>query len=255
MPLLECIDVSCGYLGIAVLQHISFEIGSGESVALLGPNGSGKSTLLKTITKTLTPISGEIRVEGKRVDKMSFADAATKIAFVPQEETPAYAFSVREVVTLGRIARSQSLWDSPEDRQAATDAMRRADCLHLESRSVTELSGGEKQRALIARALTQDTQLLLLDEPTSHLDVGHQLAVSELIKGLATDGRTVITAVHDLNLAAKMADRAILLADGVVVLDAPVEQVLESDLLDQVYGVCFERIPGSDGRVRVFGSL
>lgn len=249
-PLLECRAVSCGYAGREVLGNVNLQVESGESVALLGPNGTGKSTLLKTIAKTLAPMSGAIHLSGDPLERLSFGGAARRVAFVPQEEPAHFPFPVREVVALGRIARSTGIFDTEEDQQAATDAMTEADCLHLAARPITELSGGEKQRVLIARALAQQAPLLLLDEPTSHLDVAHQLSVSALVRRRIEQGDGVLTAVHDLNLASSLATRAVLLSGGEVVLDGPVEEVLRSPSLDEVYRVSFQRVE-ADGRLLV----
>jgi len=212
---------------------------------------SGKSTLLKAICKGVALQSGELTLEGREISKMSHREVARIVAFVPQEESFKFDFLVREVVTMGRLPISDSLWDTREDVEAATEAMREADCLHLEGRSVMELSGGEKQRVLIARALAQGSQVMLFDEPTSHLDVEHQIAVSELIKRLSVQGRAIVTAIHDLNLAPLIADRAVLLKDGQIGLDAPMTEALESAMLDQVYNVRFIRSQLENGRMVV----
>jgi len=249
--LLELRGVGCGYDGKSVLTGINLTVEPGETVALLGPNGSGKSTLLKAICKGVALQSGELTLEGREISKMSHREVARIVAFVPQEESFKFDFLVREVVTMGRLPISDSLWDTREDVEAATEAMREADCLHLEGRSVMELSGGEKQRVLIARALAQGSQVMLFDEPTSHLDVEHQIAVSELIKRLSVQGRAIVTAIHDLNLAPLIADRAVLLKDGQIGLDAPMTEALESAMLDQVYNVRFIRSQLENGRMVV----
>ncbi len=250
-PLLECRRVACGYQGKSVLTDVDLTVHAGEVVVLLGPNGSGKSTLLRTINAELPLLAGEILLSGGPLRGLSIAHLARQVAVVPQEEDPAFAFSVREMVTLGRLARSHGLMDTPEDAEVATDAMAKADCLHLQSRPITELSGGERQRALIARALAQDTPLLLLDEPTSHLDPLHQIDVAALARRLASDGRGVLAAIHDLNLATDMADRAVLLGNRGVLLTDSVERVLRSDALEQAYNVSFERIETPSGSVLV----
>ena len=133
---------------------------------------------------------------------------------MPQDEAAPFAFTVRQIVAMGRLARSAGLLDTPEDAEATEDAMRRADCEALADRPANETSGGERQRALIARALAQDAPLLLMDEPSAHLDASHQAWLVRLVRELAGEGRAVVVALHDLNLASAMADRAILLADG-----------------------------------------
>jgi iron complex transport system ATP-binding protein len=253
-PLLECRALACGYHGCAVLEGVSMAIRSGESVALLGPNGSGKSTLLKTIGKLVPPIRGAVELAGTDVGRLSHPEVARRVAFVPQEESTDFPFLVREIVAMGRIPHARGLADTPDDRRIVEEALATADCTILADRPVTELSGGERQRVLIARALAQESPLLLLDEPTSQLDVRHQLEVAALVRRLASMGRTVLSAVHDLNLAAQFAARGVLLHERKVALDAPMREVLESDLLDRAYGVAFLRQIDDVGTLRVFGS-
>ena len=253
-PLLECRNLSCGYGNHLVLAGVSLTVLPGETVVLLGPNGSGKSTLLKSVSKSLQHVNGGILLGGADISSLSHRDVALRVAFVPQEESFKFEFKVRDVVTMGRLPISHSLWDTPADVVAATEAMAEADCLYLADRSVMELSGGEKQRVLIARALAQGAPLVLFDEPTSHLDVQHQMAVAKLVRTLAKMGRSTVTAIHDLNLAPLVADRAILIQDGRIGLDASIQEVLESPLLDDVYKVSFSRMKLEDGRLVVFPS-
>lgn len=244
--------LACGYQDRTVLTDVSFEARSGEVVALLGPNGSGKSTLLKTLAKSLPPLAGEVSIEGQNLATIGYRELARRLAFVPQAEAHVFAFTVREVVLMGRLPHSDRLRETAEDQEAATDAMSAADCLHLADRPVTELSGGEGQRVLIARALAQQTRLLLLDEPTSHLDVAHQVTVGQLLRQLALTGYAVLVAVHDLNWASTFADRGVLLHDGTLVLDAPMEAILEDSALEKAYGVRFNRVVDPRGTVRVY---
>lgn len=233
--------LSCGYHGRPVLAGLDFALDAGSVTALLGPNGSGKSTLLKTLVRTLLPLTGTVTIEGEPLSGLSDAALARLVAFVPQEEDHRFPFTAREVVVMGRLARSRSLFDTPEDRFAADEALRKTDCLDLADRPVTELSGGERQRVLIARALAQGTRILLLDEPTSHLDVSHVVDLVRLIRAVAAEGYTVLAAVHDLNVASAIADRVLLLARGRLVLDGTPDRVLGDPVLDEVYRVSFAR--------------
>lgn len=251
-PLLECHGLGCGYHGKHVLEGIHLSVSVGESVALLGPNGSGKSTLLKTIARTLAPQAGTISLGGTPASKLGFDEVARRVAFVPQEEDTSFPFLVREIVAMGRLPYARSLKESDQDRLICAEAMATADCADYADRPITELSGGERQRVLIARALAQEAPLLLLDEPTSHLDVRHQLSVAALLKGLITSGKAVVAAVHDLNLASLVADRGVLLSKGKVVLDLPIRDLLQNPILDEVYSVRFHR-HDDDGTLRVFG--
>jgi iron complex transport system ATP-binding protein len=252
-PLLECRDLACGYRGSAVLEGVNLAIRPGESVALLGPNGSGKSTLLKTVGKLIAPMSGTALLGGSDVRELAHQEVARRVAYVPQEETTDFPFLVREIVAMGRIPHATGLYESDKDRTITDEAIETADCSKLADRPVNELSGGERQRVLIARALAQESPLLLLDEPTSHLDVRHQREVAALVRRLTAMGRTVLAAVHDLNLAAQFATRGVLLTNKRVALEAPIREVLESDLLDQAYGVSFLRQTDPTGKLRVFG--
>lgn len=250
--LLQCRELCCGYAGVGVLSEVTLAVRPGETLVLLGPNGSGKSTLLKSIAKTLAPISGELLLGGKPIQSLGHREVARRVAFVPQEELFKFEFTVRDVVTMGRLPISASLWDTPDDITAANDAMREADCLYLADRSVMELSGGEKQRVLIARALAQGAPLMVFDEPTAHLDIEHQLAVSQLVRALARLGRATIVALHDLNLAPLVGERAVLLHNGRIGMDAPMHEVLESALLDDAYNVRFDRTRLDTGRLALF---
>ena len=242
-PLLEVRGLECGYGGKTVLHGIDLVVNAGDRVVLLGPNGSGKSTLLRAIGGLVRPTAGEILLQGVSIRDLSVNEIAKRVASVPQEEPAQFHFLVREVVTMGRLARSNSLFDTEEDRDAASDAMNRSDCFHLKDRPFTELSGGEHQRVLIARAIAQQTPLVLLDEPTSHLDPAHQLSIAELIGSLSGAGTGTVAAVHDLNFASRVANRALLLDQGKVANDGSVEEVLMSPILDAVYGVKFYRSP------------
>ena len=251
--LLSCRDLACGYPSRKVLEGVDLEMHSGSSTVLLGPNGSGKSTLLKTLTKTILRLSGHIAIQGEELENLSFTQLARRVAYVPQEELPPFRFTVRQVVLMGRLPFSTGFFDTPADLEATEKAMEDADCCELADRPITEISGGERQRVLIARALAQDSALLLLDEPTSHLDIGHQVAVIRLVQKLRSQGKGLLTAMHDLNLAADLGEIAVLLDQGRVAIQAPVEEVLDSPLLDQTYGVPFHRFRDETGRLRVFG--
>lgn len=238
-----------GYPNREVLRQIQLGVRPGECVALLGPNGSGKSTLLKALVRGLPRWQGEVRICGAELATARPHEIARQVALVPQEETARFAFRVADVVAMGRLCRSDGLFDTPEDREKSRKAMERADCAHLADRPYTELSGGERQRVLIARALAQESPVLLLDEPTSHLDPAHQVEVAELVRSLSREGVTSIAAVHDLNLAARIADRGILLRRGEIVLDEAMTTLQKSPLLDEVYGVGFLRVENPEGGV------
>jgi iron complex transport system ATP-binding protein len=241
-PCIELTGVTCGYGNNAVVADCSLSISPGEVVALIGANGSGKSTLMKTIAGAIGPLAGRVRLMGDDVTSMTKREIARRLGYVPQIESPAFDFKVRDVVLMGRMPHSDGLFETTEDRAAAELAMLRADCKDLADRPMSELSGGEGQRVRIARALAQDAPMLLMDEPTTHLDVRHQIETGRLVRGLALDGLAVLVAVHDLNWAAAFATRAVLLSEGVVALDGPMPETLESPVIDQAFGVEFQRI-------------
>lgn len=250
--LVEAESLACGYPSREVLREVSMSVTQGEIVALLGPNGSGKSTLLKTLSGTLRPLSGAVTSGGESLDRMSHPDRGRRIGFVPQEELPTFPFLSRQIVVMGRLPHTPGFFDNPEDWVRVKESMIRADCWDLADRPVTELSGGERQRVLLARALATNAPLLLMDEPSAHLDVGHVLALVTLLRELAQVGHGVLMAVHDLNLASMVADRALLLGGGHVRMEGPTDYVLQSRELDQVYEVDFERMHTESGQLRVF---
>lgn len=241
-PLVQVKGLSAGYHDKVVLKNISFEVFPGESLALIGPNGSGKSTLLNAICGGIRPSAGEVMLQGKLLHSQKPDGIARQIAFVPQDESPPFAFTVREVVSMGRMVRGNGLFESDVDREVVVRAMEIADCSHVADRRMSEVSGGERQRALVARAIAQESDLLLLDEPTSHLDIAHQLGVADLVARHVADGGAAISAIHDLNLVSRMASRCVLISQGQVAKMGSVQEVLESPELDQVFSVKFRRV-------------
>lgn len=250
--LVEAESLACGYPSREVLSDVNMAVAPGEVVALLGPNGSGKSTLLKTLSGTLKHLSGRVVVAGEWIERLTHQERGQRIGFVPQEELPTFPFLSRQIVVMGRLPHTPGFFDNPDDWVRVKESMIRADCWDLADRPVTELSGGERQRVLLARALATDAPLLLMDEPSAHLDVGHVLALVTLLRELAQDGRGVLMAVHDLNLASMVADRALLLGGGHVRMEGPTDHVLQSRELDHVYEVAFERMHTESGQLRVF---
>ena len=243
---------TCGYGAHVVLRDVTIACHSGEVVALLGANGSGKSTLLKTMAGAVRQISGSVTVGGSEVQSLSKREVALRIGYVPQIESPTFDFTVREVVLMGRMPHSSGLFETRADYEAAERAMVRADCLGLSDRPISELSGGEGQRVRIARALAQEAPVLLMDEPTTHLDVRHQIDIGKLVRQLAAEGMTIVVAVHDLNWAAAFASRASLLHEGRITLDGPTAETLESPAVDRAFGVQFTRV--RDGGLRLLAA-
>lgn len=230
--------LTCAYGKNIVLRDISFEVARGEFVGIIGPNGSGKTTLVKAITKVLKPIRGRISVDGTDVSLLSFKELARRVAVVSQSPDIEFDMTVEEFILLGRIPhrRKFQFLESREDERAALKAMDLTGLLHLKDRILKELSGGERQLALIARALAQEPDLLILDEPTAHLDITHQVSILNLLKRLnGRENLTVITVLHDLNLAAGYCDRLIMLKEGKVYKVGKPEEVLTSQIIGDVY--------------------
>jgi len=212
-PVLELENISLGYQGKTILENISFSINPGEFVSIIGPNGSGKTTLVKSISRILTPEAGLIRIKGTDIQGMSHKTLARNISVVMQSVDPV-AMEVGDYVLLGRqpFFQKYQFFETSKDVDIARKYMELTNTLGLSKSKINQISGGERQLASIARALTQEPLLLILDEPTSHLDITHQVQVLELIRSLQqTLGLTILVVLHDLNLAAEYSDRLILL--------------------------------------------
>ena len=234
---LQIRQVYFSYLNGLVLHNISLSIGAGEMVGLLGPNGSGKTTLIKLASGILKPTQGEIRLDGSRLSQLSRKSIARSVAVVPQQFHIPFAFTTTEVVKLGRIPFLKIFTGESEvDRQLVASALELVGISELAQRRFDELSGGERQKVILAMALAQQPKLLLLDEPTVHLDITHQVEILELVRRLNVErGLTVIGAMHDLNLASLYFDRLILLKEGRVSADGTPAQVLTEDKINEVF--------------------
>jgi iron complex transport system ATP-binding protein len=223
-----------------ILRGIGIDVAAGELVGLVGPNGSGKSSLLRTIYRVLKPDAGRITIGGEDVWKSSARRVAQRTASVLQEAAAEFDFSVEDVVFMGRTPHKGPLdRETALDRDIVGDALARVDMADFGNRRFATPSGGEKQRALIARAVAQQTQALILDEPTNHFDIRYQIEILELVRSL---GLTTLAALHDLNLAAEYCDRLYLIDHGKVVASGRPEDVLRPELLRQVYGIGTEVI-------------
>ncbi len=221
-----------------VLHGVSLEIAKGTVTAILGPNGSGKTTLLNLLLGWITPTGGTIELEGKARDAYSRNEISRRVGIVPQDERPAFEISVLEYALLGRAPYLELLrMPGAEDRRLARAALETAGISALEQRSVVSLSGGERQLATVARALTQDPSILLLDEPMSHLDIANTRRVLRILESLKKEGRTVVLTAHDPNLAASAAETVILLKGGRLLAAGPAASVLNAVNLGATYGV------------------
>jgi iron complex transport system ATP-binding protein len=234
---LEIRQVDFSYFDGLVLHNVSLAIKAGEMVGLLGPNGSGKTTLLKLASGVLKPGRGEVRLDSTNLNQLHRKSIARNVAVVPQQFHIPFAFTVSEVVMLGRIPFINAFaGETVVDREAVSSALGVVGISELEERRFDELSGGERQKVILAMALAQQPRLLLLDEPTVHLDITHQIEILELVRNLNTEKRiTVIAAMHDLNLASLYFDRLILLKDGRVLADGTPAQVLTEERIREAY--------------------
>jgi iron complex transport system ATP-binding protein len=237
MSALQARDLSAGYGSRVVLHDVSLAVDEGEVVSVVGPNGTGKSTLIRALTGLVPLRGGEVLVGGRALATLSRRDIARQVAVVPQTLETLFPFSVREIVALGRTARLDVFGRAGRDDAAAVSrALALLDLAALADRRIDQISGGERQRVVLAMALAQEAPVLLLDEPTVHLDPAHQLATIALVRRLAREQRlAVLAVVHDLNLAA-LADRVIVLAQGRIVRGGVPSAVLEDALVREVFG-------------------
>lgn len=230
--------VTAGYGDLVAVRDVSFTIQGGELVGLIGPNGSGKSTIIRLMSGVLQPWKGQVDILGKPLPRYRQRELGRAVAVVPQDTALSSPFSVMEVVLFGRTPHLGSFgFESERDLWITRRAMERTQVASLANRLITELSGGERQRVILARALAQEPEILILDEPSAFLDIRHQVETYDLLRELRREGMTIVTVLHDLNLAALYCERLILLDGGRVARDGGPADVLTYPLLTQVYGV------------------
>ena len=218
-----------------ILNEVTMRASNGEFVGLIGPNGSGKSSLLRCIYRSLQPDAGLISIDGGDVTQMTIRDSARKTAVVLQETPSEFDFQVEEIVFMGRTPHKGLLdRETDEDRRIVAESLERVGMTEFAGRNFWTLSGGEKQRVIVARALAQQTRFLVLDEPTNHLDIRFQIGILDLVKGLHV---TTLAALHDLNLAASYCDRIYAISEGEIVASGAPEQVLRPELIRSIYGI------------------
>jgi iron complex transport system ATP-binding protein len=249
MSRVEARGIRAGYREREVLRGVDLVAHAGELVALIGPNGAGKSTLLRVLGGLLRPTAGSVAIDGVDVGALDRRAMARHIAIVPQIFETLFPFTVREIVALGRTSRLGPLGTlGSDDARAVGRALDDIGATDLADRRIDRVSGGERQRAVLAMALAQEAGVLLLDEPTAHLDPAHQRATLDRVATLArVRGLAVVAVLHDLNLAAAFASRVVLLADGAVVRDAEPGQVITAELVRSVFGPGL-RVVAHDGR-------
>lgn len=245
--------VTVAYDADPVVSDLDLEVAAGEWLALIGPNGAGKSTLIRAIAGSLDLTGGHVTIDGADPRRLRSRELARRVAVVPQQPSVPSGITVTDYVLLGRTPFIPYLGvESRRDLDAVAGVLERLDLARLADRTLDHLSGGEFQRAVLARALAQEAPLLLLDEPTSALDVGHQIAVLELVEELRRErGLTVVSAMHDLTLAGQFADRLVLLDGGRAVAHGPASLVLTEDTIRRHYDVAVRILHDEDGGVVV----
>ena len=237
MKKLEAERLNCGYTDRTVLEDISLDIKAGSILGLIGPNGAGKSTLLNTMARMIKPKRGKVILAGKDLWKMSSHEAAASMAFTPQDTGATLPLTISQFVELGRAPhRGWLLPLTSDDKTVIKNALEKTGLTTLKDRYITELSGGEQQRAALARVLAQEPEVLLLDEPTSHLDIKYQTEILEMVANLAHNhGISVIISIHDLNTAALYSDKLALIGKGGIASYGTPEDVLKEEILSEIY--------------------
>ena len=237
--ILKACGLSLGYGKAEIVHEVTASIHRAEIAAIIGPNGSGKSTLLKALARLLEPRAGRVEFMGEDLWQKTEREVAQKVAFLPQSAEPPGDITVMELVRMGRLPH-RKFWDSfsKEDGEACREALARTGMEKFSQRPILALSGGERQRARLAMALAQQPEVLLLDEPTTYLDIRHQLALMELVEKLhASLGLTVVMVLHDLNQAVRYSHHIIAIHDGQVLADGAPEAVFTEALVRELYGV------------------
>jgi len=237
MAILEVNNLSAGYENGYVIEDISFLLDKGEFISILGRNGSGKSTLIKALQGLLKNISGKVRAEGKDMFSLGPRQIAKKIAYVPQMFSLSFEFSVKEIILMGRYIHQRRLeGTSFEDAKIIEEIMELTEISFLKEKKIAHLSGGEQQRVFIARALAQDTPILFLDEPSSHLDISYQVEIYQILQRLQEEkGKTILCTEHNINLAIPYSQRLIFLKEGKIYAQGPPEKLITEKNIREVF--------------------
>lgn len=243
-------NLKFSYCSDEILKDINLNVKNGEFVGIIGPNGSGKSTILKNIYKALNPSSGNIYLDNEDISKMNYKHMANKLGVVGQENQIPFDFSVEEIVAMGRTPHKKLFeLDTDEDKKIVVEALEKIGMKDMAKRSFRNLSGGEKQRVIIARALAQESDFLVLDEATNHLDISYQLSIFDFVKSL---GITVISAIHDLNISALYCDRIYVIKEGEILFKGTPEEVFTSENIEEIYGIKSEvNIQPKTGKISI----
>lgn len=236
---LEVKNLKFGYERELILKDISFNVEKGKFISIIGPNGSGKSTLLKNLNRIFTPREGKVAVESVDINRIKTKELAKKIALVPQNTIIDYEFTVEEIVLMGRYPHKRRFQrEDDDDYKIVKEALEMTNTLHLKDRIITEISGGERQRVIIAKALAQNPSIILLDEPTSHLDINHQMEILSLLRKLNKEkGTTIVVVIHDINLASRYSDEVIMLNEGKIIGIGSPEKVITKENIEFAYNI------------------
>ena len=251
--MIKLTDINFSYPNNPVLHNVQFSVEQGEFVGIIGPNGAGKSTLLKLIDRILHPDQGQIFLKGNPLDTYNRKQIARILGYVQQNISPAYHFSVWDIVLMGRFPHQKGWsFESNLDREKALASMEATDCVYLKVRDFTTLSGGEKQRVILASALAQEPDILLLDEPTTALDLKHQYHFYQILKMLQSEQQmTILSVTHDINLASQFCDRIIILKDGSIRADGRIQDVIQTNMIEEIYGIAVRIIPHPESKLPV----
>ena len=253
-PRLQALDLACGYDGAPVIEQVNFSLAPGEVCCILGPNGVGKTTLFKTLLGVLPALGGQVLIDGQDAAQMSRQHIARKVGYVPQAHTPPFPFTVLDVVEMGRTSHVDVFQaPSAHDRDIAIEALNTLGIAHLAERLYTQISGGERQMVLIARALAQQASLLIMDEPTASLDFGNQLDVLSYVRQLARAGLSVLMTTHTPDHVFMCADSVVAVKDSRDVVSGKVDDVLTDAVVEELYGVRVRvtDVPAGKGSVRM----
>lgn len=236
--MLEVKKIRCGYGSDIIVKDVSFTVNDGEILAVTGPNGCGKTTLLRALCGIIPYAGGSAVIDGKDIRSLSREELSMSAALLPQTGAGGEycGFTVRETVALGRYAKSKGFGGSKEDEAAAEKYMEMTDTLSIADKVITELSGGQLQRVLLARSFAQEPKIIFLDEPANHLDLKRQIELIGMLKDWAKSGKSVVGVFHDLNLAAELSDRIMVMSDGRTELLDTSENVCRSEKLNDIYG-------------------
>lgn len=221
-----------------ILRDISLTFNANEFSVILGPNGSGKTTLIKLIARLLKPVSGKLFLKDIPYEKIRIKDFYKQISYVPQKFISIYPYTVYEIVLMGRSLNFSFLgYESQNDVKKVNKILERLELSHLTKKRINEISGGELQKVILARSLVQETEIILLDEPNTHLDLKHQIQIFELLKSLKENGKTIIAVSHDINLASFYADRLIFIKNGMIKYDGDIASTLKEDIIEEIFEI------------------